>query len=49
MWEAPAFAAYLPLDSQWFLLGVGRVLTVVFVVLLGGEDAAARRRPRLPP
>ncbi|MFD5298721.1 acyltransferase [Streptomyces mutabilis] len=49
-WEVPAFEAYLPLGSQWFLLGVGWVLVAVFVLLFGWvEDAAARKRPRLLP
>ncbi|MFI8949065.1 acyltransferase [Streptomyces sp. NPDC053750] len=49
-WEVPAFEAYLPLESQWFLLGVGCCLVAVFVVLFGWvEDVAARKRPRLVP
>ncbi|WP_395575307.1 acyltransferase [Streptomyces sp. BK79] len=49
-WEVPAFEAYLPLESQWFLLGVGWALIAVSVLLFGWvEDAAARRRPRLLP
>ncbi len=49
-WEVPAFEAYLPLGSQWFLLAVGWVLIAVFVLLFGWvEDVAARRRPRLLP
>ncbi|MEU0727788.1 acyltransferase [Streptomyces sp. NPDC006140] len=49
-WEVPAFEAYLPLDSQWFLFGVGWVLIAVFVLLCGWvEDVAARRKPRLLP
>ncbi|MEV8242661.1 acyltransferase [Streptomyces rochei] len=49
-WEVPAFEAYLPLDSQWFLLAVGWALVAVAVVLFGWvEDVAARRRPRLLP
>lgn len=39
-----------PLESQWFLLGVGWVLIAVFVLLFGWvEDVAARKRPRLLP
>ncbi|MFH8973077.1 acyltransferase [Streptomyces sp. NPDC017890] len=50
LWEVPAFEAYLPLDSQWFLLGVGWALIAVFVLLFGWvEDVAARKRPRLLP
>ncbi|MFE1026732.1 acyltransferase [Streptomyces sp. NPDC058818] len=49
-WEVPAFEAYLPLDSQWFLLGVGWTLIAAFVLLFGWvEDVAARKRPRLLP
>ncbi|MGW0813314.1 acyltransferase family protein [Streptomyces viridiviolaceus] len=49
-WQVPAFEAYLPLASQWFLLGAGWVLITVFVVLAGWvEDVAARKRPRLLP
>ncbi|MFF5977960.1 acyltransferase [Streptomyces olindensis] len=49
-WEVPAFEAHLPLDSQWFLFGVGWVLIAVFVLLCGWvEDVAARRKPRLLP
>ncbi len=45
-----AFEAYLPLDSQWLMFGVGWALIAVFVLLCGGvEDAAALRRPRLLP
>ncbi|MDX3348921.1 acyltransferase family protein [Streptomyces anthocyanicus] len=50
LWDVPAFEAYLPLESQWFLLGVGWVLIAVFVLLFGWvEDVAARKRPRLLP
>ncbi|MFC9057434.1 acyltransferase [Streptomyces sp. NPDC057074] len=49
-WEVPAFEAYLPLESQWFLLGVAWALIAVFVLLFGWvEDVAARKRPRLLP
>ncbi|MFD5158367.1 acyltransferase [Streptomyces hawaiiensis] len=49
-WDVPAFEAYLPLDSQWFMFGVGWVLIAVFVLLCGWvEDVAARRQPRLLP
>ena len=45
-----AFEAYLPLDSQWLMFGVGWALTAVFVLLCGWvEDAAALGRPRLLP
>ncbi|MEW2291101.1 acyltransferase [Streptomyces sp. NPDC006743] len=50
LWDVPAFERYLPLDSQWFLFGVGWVLICVFVLLCGWvEDVAARRRPRALP
>ncbi|WP_432032058.1 acyltransferase family protein [Streptomyces antibioticus] len=49
-WDVPAFEAYLPLESQWFLFGVGWLLIGVFVLLCGWvEDVAARKRPRLLP
>ncbi|MFF5843245.1 acyltransferase [Streptomyces massasporeus] len=49
-WDVPAFEAYLPLDSQWFMFGVGWVLIAVFVLLCGWvEDVAARKQPRLLP
>ncbi|MGW1034397.1 acyltransferase family protein [Streptomyces antibioticus] len=49
-WDVPAFEAYLPLDSQSFLFGVGWLLIGVFVLLCGWvEDVAARKRPRLLP
>ncbi|AWT44823.1 MULTISPECIES: acyltransferase family protein [Streptomyces] len=49
-WEVPAFETYLPLDSQWFLFGVGWVLIAVSVLACGWvEDVAARKRPKLLP
>jgi peptidoglycan/LPS O-acetylase OafA/YrhL len=49
-WNVPAFETYLPLNSQWFMFGVGWVLIAVFVLLCGWvEDVAARKRPRLLP
>ncbi|GHD49274.1 integral membrane transferase [Streptomyces galbus] len=49
-WDVPALETYLPLDSQWFLFGVGWVLIALFVLLCGWvEDVAARRTPRLLP
>ncbi|MFD5267333.1 acyltransferase [Streptomyces sp. NPDC058335] len=49
-WDVPAFEAYLPLESQWFLFAVGWLLIVVFVLLCGWvEDVAARKKPRLLP
>ncbi|RZB17809.1 acyltransferase [Streptomyces sp. F001] len=50
LWKVPAFEVYLPLESQWFLFGVGWVLIAGFVLLCGWvEDVAARRKPRLLP
>ncbi|MEU2064155.1 acyltransferase [Streptomyces sp. NPDC013455] len=50
LWDVPAFEAHLPLDSQWFMFGVGWVLIAAFVLLCGWvEDVAARRKPRLLP
>uniref|UniRef100_UPI003F69A3BE acyltransferase family protein n=1 Tax=Streptomyces bobili TaxID=67280 RepID=UPI003F69A3BE len=49
-WDVPAFEAYLPLESQWFLFAVGWLLIVVFVLACGWvEDVAARKKPRLLP
>ncbi|MFI1211789.1 acyltransferase [Streptomyces sp. NPDC020802] len=49
-WNVPAFEAYLPLESQWFMFGVGWLLIAVFILLCGWvEDVAARTRPRLLP
>lgn len=49
-WEVPAFAAYLPLESQWFLFAVGWLLIAGFVLACGWvEDVAARRKPTLLP
>ncbi|MET8977545.1 acyltransferase [Streptomyces sp. NPDC004539] len=49
-WDIPAFEKWLPLDSQWFMFGVGWLLIVVFVLLCGWmEDVAGRKRPRLLP
>ncbi|MFI1421002.1 acyltransferase [Streptomyces sp. NPDC020731] len=49
-WEVPAFEAHLPLESQWFLFGVGWVLIGGFVLACGwAEDVAARRKPTLLP
>ncbi|WAZ23401.1 acyltransferase [Streptomyces cinnabarinus] len=50
LWQVPAFEAYLPLESQWFMFGVGWVLIAGFVLVCGWvEDVAARKRPRLLP
>ncbi|MFD9390807.1 acyltransferase family protein [Streptomyces sp. NPDC060000] len=49
-WDIPAFETYLPLESQWFMFGVGWLLIALFVLLCGWvEDVAARKRPRLLP
>ncbi|MFF4556300.1 acyltransferase [Streptomyces sp. NPDC001422] len=49
-WKVPAFEAWLPLESQWFLFAVGWVLIWLAIVLFGWvEDVAARKRPRLLP
>ncbi|MEE1759195.1 MULTISPECIES: acyltransferase family protein [unclassified Streptomyces] len=49
-WDVPAFERYLPLESQWFMFGVGWLLIGVFVLLCGWvEDVAAKRRPKLLP
>ncbi|MFD8721915.1 acyltransferase [Streptomyces sp. NPDC059629] len=50
MWNVPAFEKWLPLDSQWFMFGVGWILIAVFVVLCGWvEDVAAKKKPELLP
>ncbi|MEU9447177.1 acyltransferase family protein [Streptomyces sp. NPDC048277] len=50
MWNVPAFEKWLPLDSQWFMFGVGWILIAVFVVLCGWvEDVAAKKKPKLLP
>ncbi|MDT7843704.1 acyltransferase family protein [Streptomyces justiciae] len=49
-WNVPAFEKYLPLESQWFMFGIGWLLIAVFVLACGWvEDVAARKRPRLLP
>ncbi|MEU1708352.1 acyltransferase [Streptomyces sp. NPDC005706] len=49
-WDVPAFERYLPLDSQWFMFGVGWVLIAVAVPACGWvEDVAAGKKPRLIP
>ncbi|MDQ0811895.1 hypothetical protein QFZ63_003609 [Streptomyces sp. B3I7] len=49
-WNVPASEKYLPLESQWFTCGIGRLLIAVFVPLCGGgedvEDVVAEKRPR---
>ncbi|MDX3861019.1 acyltransferase family protein [Streptomyces europaeiscabiei] len=49
-WNVPEFEKYLPLESQWFMFGIGWLLIGVFVLLCGWvEDVAARRKPKLLP
>ncbi|TXS50524.1 acyltransferase [Streptomyces sp. uw30] len=49
-WKVPAFEKYLPLESQWFMFGVGWILIAVFVLLCGWvEDVAGKKKPKLLP
>ncbi|MFI1725991.1 acyltransferase [Streptomyces sp. NPDC020489] len=49
-WNVPAFETYLPLESQWFMFGVGWVLIAAFVLVCGWvEDVAGKKKPRLVP
>lgn len=49
-WNVPAFEKWLPLESQWFMFGIGWVLIWIAIPLFGWvEDVAARRKPRLLP
>ncbi|WP_328845806.1 acyltransferase family protein [Streptomyces sp. NBC_00258] len=49
-WDVPAFETYLPLESQWFMFGIGWLLIAVFILLCGWvEDVAAKKKPRLLP
>ncbi|MEU4165969.1 acyltransferase [Streptomyces sp. NPDC026665] len=49
-WKVPAFEKWLPLESQWFMFGVGWALIWIAIPLVGWvEDVAARKRPRLLP
>ncbi|WP_369033586.1 acyltransferase family protein [Streptomyces adonidis] len=49
-WNIPAFEKYLPLESQWFMFGVGWILIAVFILLCGWvEDVAGKKKPRLLP
>ncbi|MGW2339107.1 acyltransferase family protein [Streptomyces sp. NPDC001661] len=49
-WNVPAFEKWLPLESQWFLFGIGWLLIAVAVPMWGWvEDLAAKRAPRLLP
>lgn len=50
LWNVPAFEKYLPLESQWFMFGVGWTLIAVFVLLCGWvEDVAGKKKPTLIP
>ncbi|MEU8992325.1 polysaccharide deacetylase family protein [Streptomyces sp. NPDC048558] len=49
-WNVPAFEKYLPLESQWFMFGIGWILVAVFVLLCGWvEDMAGKKKPTLVP
>ncbi|MFF4464506.1 acyltransferase family protein [Streptomyces mirabilis] len=49
-WNVPAFEKWLPLESQWFLFGIGWVLIWVAIPLVGWvEDVAAKKKPKLLP
>ncbi|MFI6339514.1 acyltransferase family protein [Streptomyces sp. NPDC050535] len=49
-WKVPAFEKWLPLESQWFMFGIGWVLIWIAIPLFGWvEDVAAKKRPRLLP
>ncbi|MFJ8021325.1 acyltransferase family protein [Streptomyces sp. NPDC096311] len=49
-WKVPAFEKWLPLESQWFMFGIGWVLIWVAIPLVGWvEDVAARKKPKLLP
>ncbi|MEU9174425.1 acyltransferase [Streptomyces sp. NPDC048420] len=49
-WNVPAFEKWLPLESQWFMFGVGWVLIAVFVLVCGWvEDVAGKKKPQLLP
>jgi hypothetical protein len=49
-WNVPAFEKWLPLESQWFMFGIGWILIAVFILLCGWvEDVAAKKKPRLLP
>jgi peptidoglycan/LPS O-acetylase OafA/YrhL len=49
-WNVPAFEKWLPLESQWFMFGVGWILIAVFVLLCGWvEDVAGKKKPQLLP
>ncbi|WP_020120599.1 acyltransferase [Streptomyces canus] len=50
LWNVPAFEKWLPLESQWFMFGVGWILIAGFVLLCGWvEDVAGKKKPQLLP
>ncbi|MEU1270184.1 acyltransferase [Streptomyces sp. NPDC005799] len=49
-WNVPAFEKWLPLDSQWFVFGIGWILIAGFVLACGWvEDVAGKKKPTLLP
>jgi peptidoglycan/LPS O-acetylase OafA/YrhL len=49
-WKVPAFEKWLPLESQWFMFGIGWVLIWIAIPLVGWvEDVAAKKKPKLFP
>ncbi|MEU9209016.1 acyltransferase family protein [Streptomyces sp. NPDC048415] len=49
-WKVPAFEKWLPLESQWFMFGIGWVLIWIAIPLFGWvEDVAAKKKPKLLP
>ncbi len=49
-WKVPAFEKWLPLESQWFMSGIGRLPVWVAVSFFGWvADVAAGRKPGLLP
>ncbi|MFJ8506995.1 acyltransferase [Streptomyces avermitilis] len=49
-WKVPAFEKWLPLESQWFMFGIGWALIWIAVPLVGWvEDVAAKKKPKLLP
>lgn len=49
-WKVPAFERWLPLESQWFMFGIGWVLIWIAIPLFGWvEDVAAKKKPKLLP
>ncbi|MFI6440362.1 acyltransferase [Streptomyces sp. NPDC050759] len=49
-WNVPAFEKWLPLESQWFMFGIGWILIAGFVLVCGWvEDVAGKKKPQLLP